>query len=53
MDEVPMFQSLDEQIRADENREGSPAGRMAMYALYAIAGLMVCFAVVYSIHLIG
>ena len=48
-----MFQSLDEQIRADENREGSSARRMMLYALYALAGVGVCFGLIYAIHLIG
>ena len=46
-----MFQSLDEQIRADENREGSNARRMLLYD--ALAGVGVCFGLIYAINLLS
>ena len=36
-----MFDSLDEQIKKDEDRISTPAGRMMRWAIYAIAGLLV------------
>ena len=35
-----MFESLDEQIRKDENRVTSSKQRMLRYALYALAGVV-------------
>ena len=48
-----MFQSLDEQIRNDENRVSNARERMMLYGLYALIGVIVCFAVIYGIQLMG
>ena len=47
-----MFESLDDQIKAGENREGGPGRRITLYAIYALAGVIVCYALVYGIHVI-
>jgi hypothetical protein len=46
-----MFDSLDEQIRKDENRVSSPQARMMKYVLYALAGAAVFGAVILGVHL--
>ena len=36
-----MFDSLDEQMKKDEDRISSPKGRMLRYVIYLIAGAIV------------
>jgi len=48
-----MFDSLDEQIRKDEDRVSSPQARMMKYALYALAGAAVFGAVMVGVHYMG
>ncbi|GEM_PF-1869124 len=49
-----MFDSLDEQIRKDEDRvAGGHNARMMKYALYAAVGVVVLGAVVFGIHYMG
>jgi len=49
-----MFDSLDEQIRKDEDRvAGGHGARMMKYALYAVVGLGVIGAVFAGIHYMG
>ena len=49
-----MFDSLDEQIRKDEDRvAGGHGARMMKYALYAVVGLAVMGAVIVGIHYMG
>ena len=45
-----MFDSLDEQIRKDENKSSTVGQRMLRYALYAVAGLAVAVGLIYGIH---
>jgi len=46
-----MFDSLDEQIKRDENRVSTSAQRMMRYALYVIAGAVVMGGVLLGVHL--
>jgi hypothetical protein len=48
-----MFDSLDEQIRKDEDRVSSSKARMLRYALYALAGVVVFGALIFGVHLAG
>jgi len=48
-----MFDSLDEQIRRDEDKGSTPGQRMMRYALYALVGVIVCVGVIYGIKLLG
>ena len=48
-----MFDSLDEQIRKDEDKSSTSQQRMMRYALYALVGVLVCGAVIYGIHMLG
>ena len=36
-----MFDSLDEQMKKDENKVSTPAGRILQWVMYLIAGLVV------------
>ena len=51
--EVLMFESLDEQMKHDEDRVSTSSGRMLRYGLYAVAGLVVIGGLIYAVHLIG
>ncbi|HTD44249.1 MAG TPA: hypothetical protein VK687_08720 [Bryobacteraceae bacterium] len=48
-----MFESLDEQMRKDENRVSTSGGRMLRYALYLLAAVVVFGALIFSVHLLG
>ncbi len=48
-----MFDSLDEQIRKDDDRISSSKERMMRYALYALVGVLVCGGLMLGVHLIG
>lgn len=48
-----MFDSLDEQIRKDEDRVSGPKARMMKYALYALAGAAIFGAVFWGFHMVG
>ena len=45
-----MFDSLDEQIRKDEDRVSSSRERMVRYALYALAGALVFGGIIFGVH---
>jgi hypothetical protein len=45
-----MFDSLDEQMRKDENKIHSPKERIMMYALYLAAALVVFGGLYYGVH---
>jgi len=45
-----MFDSLDEQIRQDENKSSTAGQRMLRYALYAVAGAAVFVALILGIN---
>jgi len=48
-----MFDSLDEQIRKDENKVSSPTQRYVMYALYLVGGLAVFGGLIYAVHMMS
>ncbi len=49
-----MFDSLEEQIRKDEDRvAGGHNARLMKYALYAVVGIVVMGAVIVGIHYAG
>jgi hypothetical protein len=48
-----MFDSLDEQIRKDQDRVSSSKERMLRYVLYALAGIAVFGAIIFGVHLMG
>jgi hypothetical protein len=48
-----MFESLDEQMRKDEDRVSTSGGRMLRYALYLLAALVVFGGLIFSVHLLG
>ncbi|HML18668.1 MAG TPA: hypothetical protein VK419_16670 [Bryobacteraceae bacterium] len=48
-----MFDSLDEQIKKDEERVVSPKARMVRYALYVLAAVVVFGGLVLGVHLAG
>ena len=48
-----MFESLDDQIRKDEDRFSSSKERMMRYALYALAGALVFGGIIFGIHLMS
>lgn len=49
-----MFDSLDDQIRKDEDRvAGGHSARLMKYALYAVVGVAVLGAVMMGIHFMG
>jgi hypothetical protein len=45
-----MFDSLDEQIRKDEDKSSTSQQRMMRYGLIALVGVLVCCAVIAGIH---
>ena len=48
-----MFDSLDEQMKKDDNKESTSGQRMIRYALYALAGGAVFGAIIFSVHLMS
>jgi hypothetical protein len=48
-----MFDSLEQQMRKDEDRVSTSQGRMMRYGLYALVGIVVLGALIYAMHLIG
>jgi hypothetical protein len=46
-----MFDSLDEQIRKDENRVSTSTGRMIRYALYVLAAVVVFGGLILGVHM--
>jgi hypothetical protein len=48
--EVFMFDSLDEQIRKDEDRVSTSKERMVRYALYLLAGAIVFGGLLAGVH---
>jgi len=48
-----MFDSLDEQIRKDEDRTSTSKQRMMKYALYAVIGALIFGGLIYGVHLAG
>jgi hypothetical protein len=48
-----MFDSLDDQIRKDEDRTSTSKQRMIRYALYALAGVVIFGGLIYGVHLAG
>ena len=48
-----MFESLDEQMKHDEDRVSTRRGRMMRYGLYALIGLVVIGGLFYAVHLLG
>jgi hypothetical protein len=48
-----MFESLDEQIKRDENRVTSKGERMVRYALYVVAAAVVTGGVIFGIHMMN
>ena len=51
--EVVMFDSLEQQMRKNEDRVSTSQGRMMRYGLYALAGMVVLGGLIYAMHLIG
>jgi hypothetical protein len=47
-----MFDSLDEQMRKDDNKVTSSKERMMRYALYAIAAAVVFGGLFFGVHLL-
>ena len=48
-----MFESLDEQMRKDEDRVSTSWGRMLRYALYLLAAVAVFAVLIFSVHELG
>jgi hypothetical protein len=48
-----MFESLDEQIRKDEDKVSTSGGRMVRYALYVLAAVVVFGGLIVGVHLMG
>jgi hypothetical protein len=48
-----MFDSLDDQIRKDEDRVTSSKQRMMRWALYVLAAGLVMGGVIFGVHLMG
>lgn len=48
-----MFDSLDEQIKKDDDRVSSSKERMVRWALYALAGVVVMGGVILGVRLLG
>lgn len=48
-----MFDSLDEQIKRDENRVSTPTQRFMRYAIYVIAAAVVMGGVLIGVHLMN
>jgi hypothetical protein len=48
-----MFDSLEEQMKKDEDRVSTKRERMMRYALYAIIGVALFIALIFAIHLMS
>jgi hypothetical protein len=48
-----MFDSLEQQMRDDENRASTGVSRMIRYGAYLLAALVVMSGLTYVVHLIG
>jgi hypothetical protein len=48
-----MFDSLDEQIRKDENRVTTSGERMMRYALYVLAAAVVMGGLILGVHMMN
>jgi hypothetical protein len=48
-----MFDSLEQQMKHNEDRVSTSKGRMMRYGLYALAGVLVIGGLIYAVHLIG
>ncbi len=48
-----MFDSLEEQIRKDQNKASTSGQRMMMYVIYALVGVLVCGGVILGVHMLG
>jgi hypothetical protein len=48
-----MFDSLEEQMRKDEDRVSTRKGRMMLYALYALAAVVVFGGLIFALHLMS
>jgi hypothetical protein len=48
-----MFDSLDEQIKKDEDRVSTSGQRMMRYVLYALAGAVVIGGLLFGVHLMN
>jgi hypothetical protein len=48
-----MFDSLDEQIRKDEDRVSTSGQRMMRYALYVVAAAVVMGGVILGVHMMN
>lgn len=48
-----MFDSLEEQMKKDEDKATSGKERMMRWALYGLAGVLVCGGVIVSLHFLG
>jgi len=51
--EVLMFDSLEQQMKHNEDRISTSKGRMLRYGLYVLAGALVIAGLIYAVHLIG
>jgi hypothetical protein len=51
--EVLMFDSLEQQMKHNEDRISTSKERMLRYGLYALAGALVIAGLIYAVHLIG
>jgi hypothetical protein len=51
--EVPMFDSLDDQMRKDEDRVSSSKERMMRWALYVLAACIVFGGLIFGVHYMG
>ena len=52
-EEQCMFESLDEQMKRDDNLVSSTNERMIRYALYALVAVMVFGGLIFAVHLMS
>ena len=48
-----MFESLDEQMKLDDNKVSSSKERMLRWALYLVIALVLFSGLVYGVHMMG
>ena len=48
-----MFDSLEQQMKKDEDRVSTGKSRMTLYGLYALAGILIFGGLIYAVHLLG
>ena len=48
-----MFDSLDEQIKKDEDKSSSSKQRMMRYALYGLVGVLIFGGLIYGVHFLN